>query len=83
LNVKIMGRGFAWLDTGTHHSLLQASHFIEAVEERQGLKVGAIEEVAFRMRYIDAEQLARLAEPYQQNDYGRYLLQIAREAPAS
>jgi glucose-1-phosphate thymidylyltransferase len=83
LNVKVMGRGFAWLDTGTHHSLLQASHFIEAVEERQGLKVGAIEEVAFRMRYIDAEQLARLAKPYQQNDYGRYLLQIAREASAS
>jgi glucose-1-phosphate thymidylyltransferase len=79
LNVRIMGRGFAWLDTGTYHSLLQASHFIEAVEERQGLKVGSIEEVAFRMGYIDAKQLARLAEPYQRNDYGRYLLQIARE----
>ena len=79
LNVKVMGRGFAWLDTGTYHSLLQASHFIEAVEERQGLKVGSIEEVAFRMGYIDAEQLGRLAEPYQSNDYGRYLLEIARE----
>jgi glucose-1-phosphate thymidylyltransferase len=79
LKVKIMGRGFAWLDTGTYHSLLQASHFIEAVEERQGLKVGSIEEVAFRMGYIEAEQLARIAEPYQKNDYGRYLLQIAQE----
>ena len=81
LNVRVMGRGFAWLDTGTYHSLLQASHFIEAVEERQGLKVGAIEEVAFRMGYIDAEQLTRLAERYDKNDYGRYLLQIARGAP--
>ena len=80
LNVRIMGRGFAWLDTGTYHSLLQASHFIEAVEERQGLKVGSIEEVAFRMGYIDAEQLVKLAEPYKENDYGRYLLEIAREA---
>jgi glucose-1-phosphate thymidylyltransferase len=70
LNVKI---------TGTYHSLLQASHFIEAVEERQGLKVGSIEEVAFRRGYIDAEQLARLAEPYNQNEYGRYLLRIAEE----
>ena len=83
LNVTVMGRGFAWLDTGTHHSLLQASHFIEAVEERQGLKVGSIEEVAFRMGYIDAEQLARLAEPYHQNDYGQYLLQLAREGARS
>jgi len=79
LNVRIMGRGFAWLDTGTHHSLLQASHFIEAVEERQGLKVGSIEEVAFRMGYIDAEQLARLAEPYHKNEYGQYLLKMASE----
>jgi glucose-1-phosphate thymidylyltransferase len=79
LNVKIMGRGFAWLDTGTYHSLLQASHFIEAVEERQGLKIGSIEEVAFRMGFIDASQLAKLAEPYQQNEYGRYLLQIAAD----
>lgn len=79
LNVKVMGRGYAWLDTGTYHSLLQAAHFIEAVEERQGLKVGSIEEVAFRMGYIDSEQLAKLADPYQKNEYGRYLLQIARE----
>jgi glucose-1-phosphate thymidylyltransferase len=79
LHVRVMGRGFAWLDTGTCHSLLQASAFIEAVEERQGLKVGAIEEVAFRMGYIDAEQLARLAEPYCQNEYGKYLQQIAME----
>jgi glucose-1-phosphate thymidylyltransferase len=79
LNVKVLGRGMAWLDTGTHHTLLQASHFIEAVEERQGLKVGSIEEVAFRMGYIDADQLSRLAEPFQRNDYGRYLQQLARE----
>jgi glucose-1-phosphate thymidylyltransferase len=80
LNVRIMGRGYAWLDTGTFQSLLQASHFIEAVEERQGLKVGSIEEVAFRMRYIDAEQLARLAHSYK-NEYARYLMSIAREEP--
>jgi glucose-1-phosphate thymidylyltransferase len=83
LNVRILGRGYAWLDTGTFQSLLQASHFIEAVEERQGLKVGSIEEVAFRMRYIDAEQLARLAESYEKNDYATYLMSIAREVPRS
>ena len=79
LNVAVMGRGFAWLDTGTHESLLQASNFIEALENRQGLMVGSIEEVAFRMGFIDAAGLSRVAELYRKNDYGRYLLRIADE----
>ena len=79
LNVRIMGRGMAWLDTGTHESLLQASNFIEAIENRQGLMVGSIEEVAFRMRYIDADGLLRAAEPFRKNDYGKYLRRIASE----
>jgi glucose-1-phosphate thymidylyltransferase len=79
LNVRIMGRGMAWLDTGTHESLLQASNFIEAIENRQGLMVGSIEEVAFRMGFIDAEALVRAANPYQKNEYGRYLMRIATE----
>ncbi|HUS62445.1 MAG TPA: sugar nucleotidyltransferase, partial [Acidimicrobiales bacterium] len=73
LNVRVMGRGMAWLDTGTHESLLQASNFIEAIENRQGLMVGSIEEVAFRMGFIDAEGLLRAAAPFRKNDYGRYL----------
>lgn len=79
LNVQIMGRGMAWLDTGTHEALLQASVFVEAVEQRQGLKIGAIEEVAFRMGFIDADALRRLAEPLAKNEYGRYLLTVANE----
>jgi len=79
LNVRLMGRGMAWLDTGTHESLLQASNFIEAIENRQGLMVGSIEEVAFRMGFIDAEGLARAAAPFRKNDYGRYLARIAAE----
>lgn len=79
LRVEPMGRGMAWLDTGTHDALLQAASFIAAVEERQGLMVGAIEEVAFRMGYIDREQLARLAHPLQGTEYGRALLRIAEE----
>ncbi|GAC1683616.1 MAG: glucose-1-phosphate thymidylyltransferase RfbA [Gemmatimonadaceae bacterium] len=79
LRVEIMGRGIAWLDTGTHVSLLEASNFIEAVEQRQGLMIGSIEEVAFRMGFIDAAQLAALAAPYRKNDYGQYLLAIAAE----
>ena len=83
LNVRVMGRGMAWLDTGTHQSLLEASNFIEAVEQRQGLMVGSIEEVAFRMRYIDVEGLSRLAEPFSRNEYGQYLLRIAAEGRCS
>jgi len=76
LNVRVLGRGTAWLDTGTHASLLQASNFIEAVEERQGLKVAAIEEVAYRMGFIDAEQLIRIAASFGKSEYGHYLTQI-------
>jgi glucose-1-phosphate thymidylyltransferase len=79
LRVRELGRGMAWLDTGTHESLLQAANYVAVVEERQGLKVGAIEEVAFRMGFIDADQLARAAEPLRGNEYGRYLLGVAAE----
>ena len=82
LRVNRLSRGTAWLDTGTHDSLLRAANFIEAVEQRQGLKVGCIEEVAFQMGYIDREQLARLAEPLKKNEYGRYLLEVASGDPA-
>ena len=80
LNVEVLGRGTAWLDTGTHASLLQAANFIEAIETRQGLKIGCIEEVAFRMGYIDRTRLARLGEALGRSEYGRYLQRIAAEA---
>jgi glucose-1-phosphate thymidylyltransferase len=76
LKVELLGRGMAWLDTGTHESLLDASHFIATIEKRQGLKVCCPEEIAFRKSYIDASQLQRLAEPLMQNSYGKYLLQL-------
>ncbi len=76
LRVELLGRGFAWLDTGTHESLLQASNFIEIIEERQGLKVACPEEIAYRMGYIDAAQLRALAEPMEKSEYGRYLLEL-------
>lgn len=79
LDVHTMGRGFAWLDTGTHESLIEASIFIQTIENRQGLKIAAPEEVAFRMGYIDKDQLLRLAEPLSKNRYGQYLIQIAEE----
>ncbi|HEU4698097.1 MAG TPA: glucose-1-phosphate thymidylyltransferase RfbA [Gemmatimonadales bacterium] len=79
LRVEVLGRGMAWLDTGTHESLLRASNFIEAVEQRQGLKIGCIEEAAYRMGFIDRGQLERLAAPLAKNDYGQYLLALARE----
>jgi glucose-1-phosphate thymidylyltransferase len=78
LRVQILGRGTAWLDTGTHESLLQASTFIEALESRQGLKVACLEEIAFRCGYIDSGQLERLARPLMKSGYGEYLLEIAR-----
>lgn len=78
LYVERLGRGYAWLDTGTHQSLLQASNFIETIEERQGLKVSCPEEIAFRMGLINADQLLKLADPLKKNGYGEYLLQIAK-----
>jgi glucose-1-phosphate thymidylyltransferase len=79
LRVEVMGRGMAWLDTGTHESLQQATNFIEIIEQRQGLKVSCPEEIAYRMGYLDAEGLSRLAEPMNKSSYGRYLLEIAQE----
>lgn len=78
LSVELMGRGFAWLDTGTHESLLEASTFIETIEKRQNLKVACLEEIAYRMGYIDKEQLLALAQPLK-NQYGQYLLNLAAE----
>jgi len=77
LNVELMGRGYAWLDTGTHESLLEASTFIETIEKRQGLKVACIEEIAFRKGYIDKVQLVKLSKPLAKNQYGKYLLNIS------
>jgi glucose-1-phosphate thymidylyltransferase len=79
LTVELMGRGYAWLDTGTHESLLDASNFIETIERRQGLKVACIEEVAFEMGYINNEQLVKLAQPLKKSQYGQYLLRLAGE----
>jgi len=79
LRVEILGRGIAWLDTGTHESLLQASNFIQAIEARQGLKVACVEEVAWQMGFISAEDVKRLAEPIRRSDYGAYLLRLIDE----
>lgn len=82
LQVQTLGRGFAWLDTGTHDSLMEATTFIEAIEKRQGLKVACLEEIAYRRGWIDREQLLKLAEPMAKNQYGQYLTKIAdAEAP--
>ncbi|AFU44343.1 glucose-1-phosphate thymidylyltransferase [Acidovorax sp. KKS102] len=79
LTVEVMGRGYAWLDTGTHDSLLEASQFIAALERRQGLKIACLEEIAWRQRWIDAAQLKRLAEPLVKSGYGQYLLHVVQE----
>jgi len=79
LTVEVMGRGTAWLDTGTHESLLEASTFIQIIEKRQGLKVACVEEIAYRLGYIDAAQLERLAAPMRNNGYGQYLLSVLRD----
>lgn len=79
LKVELMGRGFAWLDTGTHESLMEASNYIQTIERRQGLKVACIEEIAFEMGYISKEQLIELAQPLMKNQYGQYLLRRAEE----
>jgi glucose-1-phosphate thymidylyltransferase len=79
LKVELMGRGYAWLDTGTHESLLEASNFIQTIEKRQGLKVACIEEIAYEMGYISKTQLIKLAQPFVKNQYGQYLLRRANE----
>lgn len=79
LDVQVMGRGYAWLDTGTHDSLLEASSFIATIQKQQNLKVASIEEIAYRMGYIDLAQLEALAQPLKKNDYGQYLLRLVDE----
>ncbi|WP_430477055.1 glucose-1-phosphate thymidylyltransferase RfbA [Bacillus cereus] len=80
LHVEILGRGFSWLDSGTHESLLEASQFIETIEKRQSLKVACLEEIAFRKGYITREQLCELAEPMKKNQYGQYLIRLAEQS---
>lgn len=79
LEVELLGRGYAWLDTGTHESLLDAGQFIETVEKRQNMKIACLEEIAWRMGYISRDKLIELAQPLKKNAYGQYLLRIANE----
>ena len=80
LKVQLLGRGFAWLDTGTHDSLMEAGQFIETIEKRQGLKVACLEEIAYRMGYIDDKQVRQLADPLKKNAYGQYLLNLIKKS---
>jgi glucose-1-phosphate thymidylyltransferase len=79
LKVELLGRGFAWLDTGTHDSLMEAGQFIKSIEKRKGLKVACLEEIAYRMKYINKEQLVKLAEPFKNSNYGQYLLKLSQK----
>ena len=80
LSVEILGRGYAWLDTGTHESLLEANQFIQTIEHRQGLKISCPEEIAFKKKWISESQLEYLAKPMIKNGYGRYLMQVLKES---
>ena len=82
LKVQTLGRGFAWLDTGTHDSLSEASTFVEVIEKRQGLKIACLEGIAFRQGWIDADRLRNLAKPMLKNQYGQYLMKLAAEDPS-
>ena len=79
MNVEVLGRGFAWLDTGTHDSLLEASHFVQTIENRQGLKVASLEEIAFNNQWISADQLKERGEFFKKTGYGQYLLALHQE----
>jgi glucose-1-phosphate thymidylyltransferase len=79
LRVELLGKGFAWLDTGTHEALQQAASYVQAIQERQGLKISCIEEIAFRLGYIGKDQLRKLAGEFMKNDYGHYLMELADE----
>ena len=82
LTVQLLGRGYAWLDTGTHEDLLDAGEFIATIEKRQGLKIACVEEIAYKLGYIDQAQLRNLTEPFKKNSYGQYLLNLM-EHPAN
>jgi glucose-1-phosphate thymidylyltransferase len=79
LKVELLGRGYAWLDTGTHEALQQAASYVQAIQERQGLKIACVEEIAYRLGYISKDALENLADSMTQNDYGRYLLDLAND----
>ena len=82
LDVETLGRGFTWLDTGTHESLLEAAQFIHTIEKRQGLKVACLEEIAYHMGYVDAAQIEGLAKPLLKNEYGQYLMRMLDDRPS-